>query len=130
MQGESEKDMFPIKNKDDLRLAYDYLQLSMELEKPIDKQADIKRVIRSYLHKEKSHDRIIKDYGIDGYILLMELPDFLENQEDAEEYFEKCHVIHAFPSIFDCTGQAFTSWYKIFKRRNRFHAYHSVSFDV
>lgn len=122
--------MFPIKSKDDLRLAYDYLQIHKELGSPIDKQSDIKRVIRGYLRTEKSHDKIIRDYGMDGYISLMELPDFLESQEEAAEYFEEVHVIHAMPSIYDCTGQAFTSGYKIFKRRDRFFAYHSVCFDV
>ena len=72
----------------------------------------------------------MKDDGIDGYILLMELPDFLESKEEAEEYFEQRHVINATPSIYDCTGQAFTSGYKVFKRRNKFFAYHSVSYDV
>lgn len=122
--------MFPIKNKTELRLAYDYLQMSKEFGKSIEKQAEIKRAIREYSHKEVSYDRIVKDYGIDGYVVLMELPDFLESQQDAEEYFEERHVIHAMPSIYDCTGQAFTSWYKIFKRRNRFYAYHSVCFDT
>ncbi len=121
--------MFPIKNKNDLRNAYKYLEILKELRKPIDRMEDVKRAIREYTHKENT-DRIVKDYGIDGYVVLMELPDFLENQQDAEEYFEEGHVIHATPSIYDCTGQAFTSWYKIFKRRDRFYAYHSVCFDV
>ncbi len=130
MLGESEEDMFPIKNKDDLRTAYDYLSMLKEFHRPAQKQDEVKRAIREYINIEKSFERIVKDYGIDGYILLMELPEFLESKEDAEEYFEERHVIHAIPSIYDCTGQAFTSWYKIFKRRNRFFAYHSVSFDV
>lgn len=130
MQGERRKNMFLIKNKNDLRNAYEYLEMLKEFRKPIDRIENVKHAIREYTHKEESTDRIVKDYGIDGYVVLMELPDFLENQQDAEEYFEECHVIHAMPSIYDCTGQAFTSWYKIFKRRDRFYAYHSVCFDV
>lgn len=122
--------MFPIKNQDNLRLAYDYLKICEELGMPIGKRIVIKRAIREYLHKKKPSDRIIKDYGIDGYVLLMELPDFLETKEEAEEYFEERHVINAIPSIYDCTGRAFTSGYKIFKRRNKYYAYHSVGFDV
>ena len=72
----------------------------------------------------------MKDDGIDGYVLLIELPETLENLRDAEEYFEERETICAVPSIFDCTGQAFTSWFKVFKRRDRFMAYHSIGFDV
>ena len=35
-----------------------------------------------------------------------------------------------YPSAYDCTGQAFTSWYKVFVRGGRFWAYHHVSVDV
>lgn len=122
--------MFTIKNKEDLRVAYVFLQMLKQYKKPVEKQIETKKAIREYTNKKKPFERIVKEYGIDGYVLLMELPDFLENKEDAEEYFEEHHVIHATPSIYDCTGRAFTSWYKIFKRRNRFYAYHSVCFDV
>lgn len=37
---------------------------------------------------------------------------------------------HYYPSAYDCTGQAFTSWYKVFVRGGRFWAYHRVSVDV
>lgn len=67
---------------------------------------------------------------MDGYVVLMELPVFLESEEDAEEYFEGHYAIRTMPSIFDCTGRAFTSWYKIFRRRDRFFAFHSVCYDV
>lgn len=122
--------MFPIKDKGDLRTAYDYLQMAKEFGKSKEKQNEIKRAIREYIHKKKPFERIVKDDGIDGYVLLLELPDFLESKEEAEEYFEQRHVINATPSIYDCTGQAFTSGYKVFKRRNKFFAYHSVSYDV
>ena len=88
--------MFPI-NEDNLRTAYDYLQMAKEFEKPKEKQDEIKRAIREYIHKEKPFERIIKDDGIDGYVLLLELPSFLESEEDAEEYFEQRYVIHAIP---------------------------------
>ena len=40
------------------------------------------------------------------------------------------HRRHYYPSAYDCTGQAFTSWYKVFARGGRFWAYHRVSVDV
>ena len=88
-----------------------------------------KREIRKF-HKKSSDRRIVKDDGIDGYVLLIELPETLGNMRDAEEYFEERETICAIPSVFDCTGQAFTSWFKVFRRRNRFFAYHSIGFDV
>lgn len=126
--------MFVIKDKYDLRMAYEYLQVLQELDelernnRIIERQAEIKREIRSYNHREVPF-RIVIDEGMDGYTMLMELPTFLGSKEEAEEYFEANCTICATPSIFDCTGQAFTAWYKVFKRRNRFFAYHSVGFD-
>lgn len=122
--------MFPIKNNNDLRLAYNILETYEEYGKNRKKLVDIKRAIREYNHKEKLFERIVEDRGMDGYVMLMELPAFLKSKEDAEEYFEYHHAICSTPSIFDCTGRAFTSWYKVFLRRNRFFAYHSVAYDV
>lgn len=125
-----------IRNSNDLKVAYEILSICKEfcsehgktesIEKKITEQ---KREIREF-HKKSSDRRIVKDYGIDGYVELVELPEFLQSEQDAEEYFEERETRHAFPSMFDCTGQAFTSWFKVFKRRNRFFAYHSIGFDV
>ena len=49
---------------------------------------------------------------------------------DLPDTFEEFIEISVIPSMYDCTGQAFTNWYKIFKRRGQFWAYHSVVFDV
>lgn len=125
-----------IRNKDDLRLSYMILNTYKELieecknpEKVSEKIIEQKREIRAFL-KKKSSGKIVKDYGIDGYVALIELPEELEKLQEAEEYFEENEVIHARPSMYDCTGQAFTTGFKVFKRRNRFMAYHSVGFDV
>lgn len=125
-----------IRNKEDLKLAYMILSTYKELieecgnpEKVSEKIIEQKREIRAFL-KKKSSGKIVKDYGIDGYVVLIELPEELENLQDAEECFEENEVVHARPSMYDCTGQAFTVGFKVFKRRNRFMAYHSVGFDV
>lgn len=127
--------MFNIRQKEDLRLAYMLLTAyetaqEGEGDKYKEKMTEIKREIRDFYKKKRIPVTLVKDYGIDGYIILFELPEYLESQQQAEEYFEENEVIKAAPSIYDCTGQAFTSWYKIFKRRNKFFAYHGVSFDV
>lgn len=128
-------DRMQVKNSSDLKIAYEILNVYKgitECEKPEklkERIAEQKREIRRF-HKKTSDRRIVKDYGIDGYVLLIELPETLENLQDAEEYFEECETISAAPSMFDCTGQAFTSWFKVFRRRGRFFAYHSIGFDV
>lgn len=130
-----------VRNSSDLKVAYEVLSIYSELlseheeiepkkmELVKEKIAEQKREIRKF-HKKSSDRRLVKDDGIDGYVLLIELPETLENLRDAEEYFEECETIYAAPSMFDCTGQAFTSWFKVFKRRGRFMAYHSIGFDV
>lgn len=93
---------------------------------------ELKRDIRGFFRKEKEklQRRLVKDNGIDGYIVLMQLPSFLNSKEDAAVYFEENEVMTCRPSIYDCTGQAFTSWYKIVERSGSLWAYHSVCFDV
>jgi len=130
-----------VRNRNDLKVAYEVLSIYKELlsehgkmepekmKSVKEKIAEQKCEIRKF-HKKSSDRRIVKDDGIDGYVLLIELPETLENLRDAEEYFEERETICAVPSMFDCTGQAFTSWFKVFKRRDRFMAYHSICFDV
>lgn len=126
--------MFVIRNNDDLRLAYQYINILRDVyciknENFNKKIISVKREIRKYTHKKL--DRVlVKNYGIDGHIVLIELPEFLHDEVAADEYFRENELICISPSIYDCTGRAFTSWFKIFKRRNRFFAYHSIAYDV
>ena len=120
----------------DLEIAYEILQIYEEYIKKYGRTANIekriteqKREVRGF-HKIKSDRRIVKDNGIDGFVELVELPEYLKSTEDATEYFEEYEVRHAIPSMYDCTGQAFTSWFKVFKRHNKFFAYQSICFDV
>ena len=34
------------------------------------------------------------------------------------------------PSQYDCTGQLFTNWFKLIRRRGHWFAYHSIGRDV
>lgn len=134
-----------IQNKNDLRFKYKTLlwlkkikdkYYSLDMESYNDSVKEIKKEIRDY-YKEREKDRkewLIKDDGMDGYIILFELPSEInsiqiDSFELAEEYFEAYEYRRCRPSIYDCTGQAFTSWYKIIKRNNKFYAYHCISFD-
>lgn len=141
--------MFRVRNDKDFREGYGLLHLLTRFdgqfdnpEKARENMDSLKRELRAYANRDTAVDvglgfmcerRIVKDEGIDGYIELVSIPeviDTLEGEDGADEFFKTFLEIHARPSMYDCTGQAFTSWYKLFKRRGQFWAYHSVCFDV
>lgn len=121
-----------VHSKEDLRLAY-WLLLEYKKAGKGDspKAGELKKTIRSYQHLPHSTE-IIRDDGMDGYISLMQLPETLDDasKEDAVEWFENMCYIEPTYSAYDCTGRPFTSWYKVFRRRGHWFAYHSVAFDV
>lgn len=132
----------------DIRKKYEYLRFAEEVARAmLDKNDDhvydlainhameeikkTKKEIREE-HRKQGADtgRVIKS-DWDSYITLEELKipaDY--TYDDAVEYFEEYEVIHMVPSQYDCTGQLFTSWYKIFKRNGKWMAYHAVNADV
>lgn len=137
-----------IQDSKDLRFKYEILLLLnriknenesviLDMDSYNDSVYEIKKEIRDY-YKEKEEERkewLIKDDGIDGGIVLFELPSEInsikiDSFELAEEYFKAYEYRKCRPSMYDCTGQSFTSWYKIIKRNNKFYAYHCISFDV
>lgn len=142
--------MFNVCNNKDYRIGWEILYYARERVKEPGgnthrrrkRIVSLKRDLRRYANREAAVDvglgfkcerQIIKDYGMDGYIELVSIPevfDTLEGEDGANEFFKEFLEIHARPSMYDCTGQAFTSWYKLFKRRGQFYAYHSVCFDV
>ena len=88
-----------------------------------------KRSLRKFL-KRTLDERIVKDNGFDGYISLVTLSEYVQDEESAKEYFEEELRLVCYPSQYDCTGQAFTCWYKLFERNGRWMAYHCVGYDV
>ena len=137
-----------IQNSEGLRIRYELLLLLnriknenesdiLDMDSYNDSVYKIKKEIRDY-YKEREKDRkewLIKDDWIDGSIVLVELPSEInsvkiDSFELAEEYFKAYEYRKCRPSMYDCTGQVFTSWYKIIKRNNKFYAYHCISFDV
>lgn len=128
--------MFTIRCKDDLRIAYEILydrkgRVPSTLRND-EKIVEWKRAIRNYLKNQPVSEKVlVKDYGIDGGIIRFPLPECIKTEEEAREYFEECEYIHYRPTYYDCTGQAFTSWYKVYRAKDgRFWAYHSISYDV
>lgn len=71
--------------------------------------------------------------GVDGggRIALEELPVNPEwCQEDVEAWFTENRYIHGVNSQYDCTGCLFTEWFKVFRRRGRWYAYHCIGMDI
>lgn len=115
-----------------LRMAYEMLGLLKELRgRKESMEISIKRAIREYSQKPSTWEirRIVKDGGVDGYTELVMLPAF-DSEAGAEDFFRNRYYIEAVPSAYDCTGQRFTVWYKLFQRRNNWWAYHRVAVDV
>lgn len=92
---------------------------------------ELKRNLRRYAHREIGFEpRVIQDNGIDGFVLLQRLPDDFRDLAQATEFFEQFMTYEYRPSPYDCTGQRFTSWFKVFRRNGGYYAYHAVSVDV
>lgn len=136
--------MFNIKDDATFKIGYNLLSLweTDEHDKPGmtgNLIPMMKKELRRYAHRDNMEDvgmgfkverRIIKEYGIDGYVELVGIPYVFETMEEADEFFRDFIYLNCYPSVHDCTGQAFTSWYKLFKRNGQFCAYHRISFDV
>ena len=53
-----------------------------------------------------------------------------KTKEDADAEFNAIYYRICTPSQYDCTGQMFTVFYKLFKRNGRWMAYHHFAMDV
>ena len=125
-----------IRNKQDLKLAYSLLGfLEDNLNNKIairDNKCikDLKKSIRDYSKINNEYPKLVKSYGIDGYIELMRLPELIDTVDELNEYFRENEFLTCKPSIYDCTGQKFTIAYKCFKRRGMNLCFHEVAVDV
>lgn len=133
-----------IRNLEDLRSKYDSLLLlnklknesnSIDMDSYNDFVNEIKKEIRDYYKRDERKEWLIRDDGIDGGIVLFELPSEInsvkiDSFELAEEYFKAYEYRRCRHSMYDCTGDSYTSWYKIIKRNDKFYAYHYIGFDV
>lgn len=124
---------YQIRNKQELEIAYEIKMIVEEhLAAGRDKQErlkELKKAIREYNKQER--DRwIIHDDGIDGYTELILLPEKVQTMEQAVRWFMDYEYSECIPSMYDCTGQRFTWFYRVVERRGRWYVYHSVGFDV
>ena len=91
----------------------------------------IKRQIRERNRAESSKYRPVTVLDCGDYcIVKFPLPEDIQSKEEAREYFREYEYIRYRPTYYDCTGQSFTSWYKIFQKPDgRFWAYHAIGID-
>lgn len=124
-----------IRNGKDLRRAYQIVRFFKNNDQDtLPTVINIKREIRAYLGEEADSSlylRIIKE-DFDYYVELLTLgdDDGETTETDAEAYFRETEFIPMTYSAYDCTGRPFTCWYKVFKRRGLWMAYHCVGIDV
>lgn len=71
---------------------------------------------------DKAPTRLEVFGALGKYIEAIELTDAEERYIKSDWYFDS--------SLYDCTGQEFTNWFYLFRRRGHWFAYHSVSRDV
>lgn len=100
-----------------------------EVKEVIDKMK--RKVRRRKQNYHFSADEKIVSSLFETAIYKYPLPEYLETLEEAEEHFNEYERLYFDPSPYDCTGQHFTSWHKIFRKPDgRFWCYHSVSIDI
>ena len=135
--------MLTIRDEHDLRNGYDTLDLYYKVLNEVNEKMpgkdvssilnsikEAKQSIRRYFKTQDSSRHIIKDYESDGYIELIEFPKHIISREEAEEYFNEEELMICRPCAYDCTGQFFTGWHKLFKRRGSWWCYHRICCDV
>ena len=91
-----------------------------------------KKAIRKEIKREedRTKDRRIIKGDWDFYLVKIYCPEWIETMEDAEEWFNDCERIEMIYYPWDCTGQWFTSWHRIFCVNGKWICYHDVAMDV
>ena len=125
-----------IANNADLKVAYEELifwKNDPRLKDNVlvnDKIKELKEGIRDYFRRmNRETARIIK-WDFESEIIMEEIPELINTKEAAEEWFMSCRYREVRPSIYDCTGQLFTAWHKIYKRNGKYIVYYCVCRDV
>lgn len=97
-----------------------------------------KAAAESYRHKVNSRNalrmvepdrepdwKIVKDYGIDGYLAKCFFPGFPNTRNLIDDLW-----IEPVYSAYDCTGCMFTSWIECFPVPGGVWVYHRISCDI
>ena len=126
-----------IRDQKDLELAYEIIRLCDKAQDKFDNPekskktiTELKHEVRRYTKQEDTKRKVIKEYGIDGFIELIDLPEEVTTLSEAAQYFLENIKIECSPTCYGCTGKLFTGWFKVFRRNDRYIIYHMVCRDV
>ena len=128
-----------IANSADLKVAYEELAFwkkeSGLRNNPFINERIIKKLkegIRDYFKRSNQNTVNLVKWDSDGDCMIIreDLPGKIRMKEAAEDWFLYHKYREATPSPYDCTGQLFTAWYKIFKRNEKYVVYHCICRDV
>lgn len=102
--------------------------ITLPQNEPVRNYADsIKRALRAFYHRPDDKRKTITanyDNGVELITLTA------KTKADADAEFKALYYRVCTPSQYDCTGQWFTVTYKIFKRGDRWMAYHRYALDI
>lgn len=102
-----------------------YKLLLMLKNKDREMEVVLKRYIRGLNSKEES-EHVVR-CSEDDYVYKTVLD--AKTKEEAEKEFKNYHYREYIPTYYDCTGQWFSSWHRIFNVNGQFVLYHCVSCD-
>ena len=117
-----------------LRRCYEFMQMLTELKEVKDVpeafvacKRRIRKINKTFIDglEENRVIKVYEDGSIIGRVVLK-----ADTMEHAEDEFKDEHYIEYWDRGYDCTGQAFTEWHKIFKIRDKYVLYHSIGVDV
>lgn len=128
-----------VANSADLKVAYEELLFwrkeSGLRNNPFINERIIKKLkegIRDYFKRSNQNTVNLVKWDSDGDCMIIreDLPETIRTEEDAEDYFLYHKYREVTPSPYDCTGQLYTAWYKIFQRNGKYIVYHCICRDV
>lgn len=120
--------MISIKNKNNLKFWYEILKaIETKLTKNTETIIEIKKAIRFYIHKKND---ITVYENIDRKLIIKKIPnDWTKDHIDMENWFYWFEYQEYPVCLYDCTGQWFTSNWKIMKKGNEYYLYHLLYCD-
>ena len=99
-----------------------------QLAHPEEFLVELKRSVRKYLHRPPKTTRMVANYG--DSCTTLDIWDDVDSYEAAVDKFMRTEYMEYRPSPYDCTGQLYTEWYKIFEKDGKFLVYHCFARDV
>ena len=108
-----------------LRSAYTLLMKLRNADKEL--TVVLKQYVRKCTNNDEESLRVTVRDGGDTYLYKEVLES--DNMEDAENEFQCYHKRTYVDRGYDCTGQWFTSWHKIFRINGNYVLYHSIACD-